>query len=205
MTGQGWPVTLTADGVTLRPLRLRDARAWRALRERNEEWLRPWEATLPPAAAAIPAPADAVPVSFAAMVRRQRRDAVEGRGLPWAIEVEGALAGQLTVSGIAYGSLRSASIGYWIDGERAGRGIVPRAVAMACDYAFDALGLHRIEISIRPENLASLRVVEKLGFRFEGLRPAYLHIDGDWRDHLTFTLFAGDRRPSVLESFRRGS
>lgn len=198
-------MTLTADGVTLRPLRLRDARAWRALRERNEAWLRPWEATLPPAAAAVPAAADAVPVSFAAMVRRHRREAREGRGLPWAIEVDGALAGQLTVSGIAYGSLRSGAIGYWIDGDLAGRGIVPRAVAMACDYAFTALGLHRIEVCIRPENLASLRVVEKLGFRIEGLRPAYLHIDGGWRDHLAFVLFAGDRRPSVLEAFRRGS
>jgi len=95
--------------------------------------------------------------------------------------------GQLTVGGISWGSLRSAHIGYWVDQRVAGRGIMPTAVAMATDHCF-ATGLHRIEINIRPENVASRRVVEKLGFRPEGLRPRYLHIDGDWRDHLSFAL-----------------
>ena len=99
----------------------------------------------------------------------------------------GDLVGQLTVGGIAWGSLRSAHIGYWVDQRVAGRGIMPTAVALATDHCF-ATGLHRIEINIRPENIASRRVVEKLGFRPEGLRPAYLHIDGDWRDHLSFAL-----------------
>lgn len=69
---------------------------------------------------------------------------------------------------------------------------MPRAVAMAMDHCFDALRLHRIEINIRPENEASLRVVEKLGLRREGERTAYLHIDGDWRDHVTFVALAGE-------------
>jgi ribosomal-protein-alanine N-acetyltransferase len=126
------------------------------------------------------------------MVRRMRREAREGRTLPWALCVDGRLAGQVTVGGIAWGSLRSAYIGYWIDEAVAGRGIMPRAVAMAIDHCFDALHLHRVEINIRPENAASLRVVEKLGLRPEGDRPAYLHIDGDWRDHVTFVVLAGE-------------
>ncbi len=103
------------------------------------------------------------------------------------VDESGRLVGQLTVGGIAWGSLRSAHIGYWIDQRVAGRGIMPTAVALATDHCF-AIGLHRVEINIRPENVASRRVVEKLGFRPEGLRLRYLHIDGDWRDHLTFAL-----------------
>ena len=82
----------------------------------------------------------------------------------------------------------SATLGYWVDQDRAGRGIVPTAVAMATDHCFRQLGLHRMEINIRPENVASLRVVEKLGFRDEGLRPRYLHINGQWADHRSFAL-----------------
>ena len=65
---------------------------------------------------------------------------------------------------------------------------MPTAVALAVDHCFGVLRLHRMEVNIRPENAASLRVVEKLRFRYEGLRPRYLHIDGDWRDHLCFVL-----------------
>ena len=82
-------------------------------------------------------------------------------------------------------------VGYWIDREVAGRGVMPMAVAMAVDHCF-AGGLHRIEINIRPENAASLRVVEKLGLRHEGERAAYLHINGQWRDHVTYVVYAGD-------------
>ena len=65
---------------------------------------------------------------------------------------------------------------------------MPRGVALAADYCWQVLQLHRVEIAIRPENAPSLRVVEKLGFREEGLRPRFLHIDGDWRDHRVFAL-----------------
>ena len=76
-----------------------------------------------------------------------------------------------------------ATLGYWVDQARAGQGIAPTAVAMATDHCFRTLGLHRMEINIRPENGPSLRVVEKLGFRDEGYRPRFLHINGEWADH----------------------
>jgi ribosomal-protein-alanine N-acetyltransferase len=176
----GWPVVLTEGSVGLRPLRQRDSREWRSVRARNADWLRPWEAT-------SPEPALDAPPTYAAMVRRLRTEAREGRTMPFVITFGGDLVGQLTVGGISWGSLRSAYIGYWVDQRVAGRGITPTAVALATDHCF-ATGLHRIEINIRPENVASRRVVEKLGFRPEGLRPRYLHIDGDWRDHLSFAL-----------------
>lgn len=193
-----WPVTLTHGQVTLRPLRLRDAKVWRALRLRNLEWLKPWEGTLPPNTSR---PSD-LPSSFSAMVRRQRREAQLGTTLPWLITVDGALAGQLTVGGITYGSQRGAFIGYWIDRDQAGRGIMPTAVAMAIDYCFQHLELHRIEINIRPENAASLRVVEKLGLRNEGVSPSYLHIDGAWRDHLRFAVTEDEARTGMMERLR---
>jgi ribosomal-protein-alanine N-acetyltransferase len=79
------------------------------------------------------------------------------------------------------------------------------AVAMATDYCFHVLGLHRIEIAIRPENTASLRVVEKLGFRYEGLRRRYIHINGDWRDHFAFALVREDAPDGVLARWRSGT
>jgi ribosomal-protein-alanine N-acetyltransferase len=89
-------------------------------------------------------------------------------------------------------------VGYWIDEAVAGRGVAPTALAMAIDHCFMVVGLHRVEASIRPENHASRRVVEKLGFREEGLRRRYLHIDGAWRDHLCYALTAEEARGGVL-------
>lgn len=191
----GWPARLREGRVELRPLRLRDATAWREVRTRNARWLRPWEATLPMSEHDAPA-------TYGSMVRRLRAEAREGRGLPFALTVDGAFAGQVTVGGISRGSLLSAYIGYWIDQRLAGRGIMPTAVALATDHCFGAVGLHRVEINIRPENAASLRVVEKLGFRPEGLRERYLHIDGDWRDHLTFALCADEVPGGVLSRWQ---
>jgi [ribosomal protein S5]-alanine N-acetyltransferase len=184
----GWPATLADGPVTLRPLRLRDASAWSEVRRRNVEWLQPWEATQPGGPAGF---GDSTAV-YTAMSRRLRKDARRGTALPFLIVVDGQLAGQLNVAGLVRGSLLSAHIGYWVDRRVAGRGVTPTAVALATDHCFDAVGLHRIEINIRPENQASRRVVEKLGFREEGTRKLYLHIAGDWRDHLTYALVRED-------------
>ncbi len=180
-----WPVTLTWGQLRLRPLRRGDSRRWHQVRRANAAWLRQWEATLP---AADPA----VPTTFGAMTRSFRREAEAGRALALALDVDGVLMGQVTLGGIAWGSLRSAYIGYWISQEVAGQGYMPQAVALVTDHAFGVLGLHRIEINIRPENRASLRVAEKLGYRKEGYRPRYLHIDGGWRDHVSYVMLSDE-------------
>lgn len=167
--------------MRLRPISLRDRRAWREVRERNKLWLLRWDATSPPGSTTRPR-------TFGAMVRSMQAEAREGRQLPFAIDVEGTFVGQLTVNNITRGSGQFASIGYWIDEEYAGRGHTTRAVAMAIDHCFFVLRLHRIEIAIRPENTASLRVVEKLGIKEFGYAPRFLHIDGDWRDHRLFAI-----------------
>ncbi|WP_139984406.1 GNAT family N-acetyltransferase [Nocardioides litoris] len=192
----GWPVTLTtrAEGgpvVTLRPLRRADVRAWREVRQRNASWLVRWDATAPPGSRARP-------VTFRALVRRLGASAARGHTLPWALDVDGRFAGQVTVNNIVRGSAQFASIGYWLDRDVAGRGVMPRAVAMALDHCFTVAGLHRIEVAIRPENSNSLRVVEKLEIHEVGYAPRFLHIDGDWRDHRLFAITKEDAPAGVL-------
>jgi ribosomal-protein-alanine N-acetyltransferase len=186
---RGWPATLREGDVAMRPIRKRDREAWLEVRGRNLAWLSPWEATPPNAGN---------PVAFPTMVRNLRRQARQGEMLPFVVTYRGKLAGQLTVGGITWGSLCAAHIGYWVDSAVAGRGVMPTAVALAADHCFSVVGLHRLEVNIRPENTASLRVVEKLGFRDEGVRRAFLHIAGDWRDHRTFALTAEELPPGGL-------
>lgn len=184
-----WPVVLhgetpAGDLLVLDRLRRRDKRDWLEVRGRNREWLGPWEATSPE-----PRPE---PVSFAGLVRHYNGEARAGRMLAFTIRHDDRLVGQVVLFGIGWGSLLSAAMGYWVDERVAGRGIAPAAVAMVGDHALQSMGLHRVEVNIRPENVRSLAVARKLGFREEGLRAAYLHIDGAWRDHRSFALTTED-------------
>jgi ribosomal-protein-alanine N-acetyltransferase len=188
------------DGdVVVRPLRLRDAPSWADARRRNVAWLREWEATPPGGRAFVPASVSA----YVTMARRLRAEARHGRALPFAVVVGGEFAGQLNVGGVVRGSLHSAHLGYWIDERHAGRGVMPTAVALVTDHCFDSVGLHRVEVNIRPENLASRRVVEKLGFRDEGLRRQFLHIAGQWCDHLSYALLRGEVPEGVLARWHK--
>jgi [ribosomal protein S5]-alanine N-acetyltransferase len=200
---RGWPVTLTEPDlldlpVALRPVRVKDAAVWRDTRVRNAGWLRAWEPTNPetPLYRSSLGP-------YVSMARTMRREARQGLTVPWVVTYGGRFAGQLTVGSIVWGSARSAQVGYWIDEAFAGRGITPTALAMAMDHCFFVIGLHRVEATIRPENHASRRVVEKLGFREEGLRRRSLHIDGAWRDHLSYAMTAEDAAGGLLPRWRR--
>ncbi|REE03660.1 GNAT family N-acetyltransferase [Citricoccus muralis] len=196
-----WPVSLEHGDLVLRPFRRWDQEEWTSLRTRNRDWLRRWDATNPEPATALK--------SYAEMVKVLNRSGKEGTALPWLICVRTSaagvpvIAGQLSVSSIVRGSALSASLGYWIDQARAGQGLVPTAVALATDYCFSTLGLHRMEINIRPENVPSRRVVEKLGFRHEGMRRDFLHIDGAWRDHDAYALTAPEVPEGLLDRWER--
>lgn len=191
-----WPVMLAHGAVGLRPLALSDHAAWREARIRGTAWLQPWEATVPPGSGGRPA-------TFRGMVRKLSKLARAGAAMPFAITVDGEFAGQVTVSNIVRGSAQFASIGYWIDPDYAGRGVVPLAVALVIDHCFFTAGLHRIEISIRPENANSLRVVEKLGIAEVGYAPRYLHIDGEWRDHRQFAITVEECPGGLVERLLR--
>lgn len=209
----GWFTTLTEadllDGpVELRPRRIRDAGALRAARAANDSWLSPWDASTP-AGPGQPSPA----ARLASGLRRTQlgplAEAVHARlraqlGLEayWTIWYDGQLAGQMTVFRIAWGPLRSAEVGYWVDQRLAGRGIAPVALALAADHCFQSMHLHRIEACIQPENVASRRSVEKLGFRDEGVRSRLVYVNGAWRDHTCYGLTADEVPGGLLSHLR---
>ena len=183
--------------VRVRGVRMRDAKALEQVLAENRKWLSPWEATHP-------------------VIRGQRFDAKasirglleawkQGSALPMILERDGEIIGQLNVSQITHGSLSSATLGYWVIEAVAGQGVTPVAVALATDYLFFDQGLHRMEVCIRPENTASLRVMEKLGFRYEGLRRRYIHIDGKWADHFCFALVVEEVPQGILGRYERGA
>jgi [ribosomal protein S5]-alanine N-acetyltransferase len=179
----GWPATLTAGPVQLRAPRLRDGRAWSEVRLRNEQWLAPWEPSAPQPWSERNAPGAWGPLN-SALHKAARR----GSMLPFVVLYGGRLVGQVNASNVVHGAQRSCTVGYWVDSAVAGRGITPTALALLIDHCFSAVGLHRIEVDIRPENAASLRVVEKLRLRREGFYERYLDIDGGWRDHVAFAV-----------------
>ena len=193
--GRRWPVELSAGAVALRPPRLRDGMTWSEIRQRNEAWLAPWEPTSP-----VPWSERHVVAAWPALCSALRKAGRAGTMMPFVITYGGRFAGQINVSNIVFGVLRSATIGYWLDERLAGRGITPTAVALVADHCMWSAGLHRIEIDIRPENAASLRVVQKLGLRREGYFERFLDIDGAWRDHLAFALTTEDLAGATLLS-----
>lgn len=186
----GWPARLgplvvPAGEVMLRPPRLRDASAWSGTRLRDREYLQQWE----PTSFGDWQERNSVlawPGQWSALRGLGRR----GQALPFVITVDGRFAGQLTVGNIVRGALRSAWVGYWVTEQVAGGGTATAAVALAVDHAFARCGLHRLEATVRPENVPSTRVLEKVGFRREGLFERYLDVAGGWRDHHVYGLTA---------------
>jgi [ribosomal protein S5]-alanine N-acetyltransferase len=182
---------MLSDGpVLLRPYRRRDARAWAHARRANQEWLAPWEPTPYGSWDELNSPS-----AFRAVYAELRRAARQGTAMPFAVCLHDELVGQLTLGNIVRRAFCSGYAGYWIDSRAAGHGVIPTALALAVDHAFFYGGLHRIEVNIRPENVRSRRVVEKLGFRQEAYHPRYLHIDGAWRDHIGYALTVEDVAP----------
>lgn len=172
------------EQIVLRPFRMRDQEAFLQARWRDRAWLTPWDPTSP----------DGQPssTSYREMVRRQRSRARAKESLAFLIESRGQIVGQINGNSIVWGAARSFSAGYWVSSMAAGRWIAPTAVAVLGDYGFGALGLHRLELGIRPENAASIAVARKLAMREEGTRPNFLHIDGAWRYHRIFALTTED-------------
>ncbi|MDA8314833.1 MAG: GNAT family protein [Actinomycetota bacterium] len=177
------PLELAGRRVLLRTLTEADYEAWVEVRARCREWLLPWE---PRPKGAPPASEDRA--SFAARCALRERERQLGTGYGFGIFVGRRFAGEITLSSIQRGPFQTGHIGYWIDRDLAGHGYVPEAVVVVLAFAFDSIALHRVEISIIPRNHASLRVVEKLGLRSEGIARRYLEIDGEWEDHAKFAI-----------------
>ena len=193
------PLVLHGRRLILRTLSDNDFEGWSEVRTRCRDWLQQWE----------PRPAHASHLaedrrSFASRCAIRERERQLGTAFGFGIFVGGRFAGEMTLSSIQRGPLQSAFIGYWIDEALAGQSYVPEAVVTLMQYGFDTLRLHRMEINIIPRNAASLRVVEKLGIRFEGTAERYLEIDGVWEDHARFAITAeewADRAPEIIANW----
>jgi [ribosomal protein S5]-alanine N-acetyltransferase len=201
MGAPGWPATLYEGRVGVRPLRVRDAATWSDLRLRNEAWLAPWDGR-PPNAPEQSWAERSSPTAYGIALRTYRREAKAGRCLPFGVTLDGDLVGQVTVANVIRGALQGATVGYWVSEHVAGQGVLPTALALVVDHCFAEAGLHRIEAGVRPENVPSLRVVRKLGFREEGRSERFLWIDGGWRDHLIFALTSEDVPEGLLARWR---
>jgi ribosomal-protein-alanine N-acetyltransferase len=182
--------------MILRTMTENDYEGWLEVRQRCQDWLLKWEPR--PAASAHLAEDRR---SFNARCAIRERERALGVAFGFGVFIGGKFAGEVTLSSIQRGPMQSAYIGYWIDEALAGEGYTPEAVVAVLQFAFDVLELHRIEISIIPRNKASLRVVEKLGLRFEGVAERLLEIDGAWEDHSRWAITAEEwahRAPELV-------
>ena len=170
--------------MLLRPLRPSDAPAWQEVRRRCEGWLTKWEPARPVGSA------DAVSSRriFENRCEARDRERAAGTAVGFAMIHDGRFVGECNLNNITRGAMQSATIGYWIDETVAGLGLTGEAVVGVMSYAFETLGLHRVEIAIVPRNGASIRVVEKLGLREEGIAERLIEINGVWEDHLRFAI-----------------
>jgi ribosomal-protein-alanine N-acetyltransferase len=184
------------DGVYLRPAEMRDFEAWATLREKSRAFLTPWEPTWPGD--------DLTRAAFRRRLRRHEQEIDSDEAYPFLIFRDGddALLGGLTLGQVKRGVAQSATLGYWMGAPHAGQGYMSRAVRAVTGFAFTVLRLHRIEAACLPHNEASIRLLERNGFRHEGLARAYLRINGLWQDHVLFALLETD--PPPLRVPRRG-
>jgi [ribosomal protein S5]-alanine N-acetyltransferase len=177
---------LRGDGVFLRPGMMEDFAQWAALRGASQSFLVPWEPTWPED--------DLTRAAFRRRLRRQAEDSAREESQSFFIFASGAdeLLGGVTLGGVRRGVAETATLGYWIGARHAGRGHMTRAVAALAIYAFSTMRLHRLEAACIPDNAASIKVLERNGFRREGFARGYLCINGVWRDHLLYARLAGD-------------
>lgn len=192
------PLRVPAGVIRLRPVRMRDAAQWSRIRLADRAHLEPWEPS-----AGVDWTVRHTVSSWPAVCSSLRSEARKGRMLPYAIELDGEFCGQLTIGNVIHGALRSAWIGYWVSSSATGGGVATGALALGLDHCFGPVRLHRVEATVRPENVASRAVLAKVGFREEGLLRRYLEVDGAWRDHLLMGLTAEDVYGTVTSTLVR--
>jgi ribosomal-protein-alanine N-acetyltransferase len=173
-------LSVSSDAVVLRAPQMADFEEWAALREASREFLTPWEPTWP-----------ADDLSRGAYRRRLRRYAEDQRSdlaYPFFIfrHADQALVGGLTVTNIRRGVAQAGSLGYWMGAAYARHGYMTAAVRALLPFAFSTLKLRRMEAACIPDNVASVRLLERTGFSREGYAREYLCINGTWQDHLLY-------------------
>jgi [ribosomal protein S5]-alanine N-acetyltransferase len=179
---------IETERMTLRLPAHSDWRAWSALREGSATFLTPWEP--------VWAHDHLTRRAFTNRVYWAQRAETQGTALPLLLirRVDAALLGAITLDNIRRGPAQTGTLGYWIGVDFARQGLMREAIKAVVHHAFTALDLSRIEAACLPENAASRGVLEKCGFKYEGVAQSYLQINGRWRNHVLYANLRGDRR-----------
>lgn len=200
-SNRGPSLSITGKRVLLRPLTVSDYEAWREVRTRSRDWLVKWEPR------PLPGQPDATEDKriFAARCGARERERQLGSGYGFGVFVgpeRDRFAGEINLSSVQRGPYQNAYVGYWIDEAVAGNSYTPEAFVVLCRFAFEDLGLHRLQASIIPRNAPSHRVAAKVGLRNEGTAVRYLEINGRWEDHVRYAITAeewDERRDDYLK------
>jgi [ribosomal protein S5]-alanine N-acetyltransferase len=179
----------------LRPLAANDFREWSDVRGRNHDWLTVWE----PSRQAHQADPVTDRSAFTARCLQRDRDRANGTAYQFGLFADQHVVGEVNINNVIRGAMQSGTIGYWVDQAHAGQGYVAEAVVVIMQFAFEQLGLHRVEICIVPRNERSRRVMEKLKIRDEGIAQRYLEINGRWEDHIRYGVTAEEWQMRRLE------
>lgn len=181
-------VQIETERLTLRLPQHTDYIAWSSLRQMSREFLTPWEPTW--------ANDHLSRKAFTNRVHWAQRSVANGTGLPLFMFQRGdnALLGAITLDNVVRGPSQSGTLGYWIGHPFARQGYMREAILGLSHYVFEALDLSRIQAACLPENEASRGVLEKTGFKYEGVAQSYLQINGRWRNHVIYSSLRHDRR-----------
>jgi ribosomal-protein-alanine N-acetyltransferase len=177
-------ITVRGHGVWLRAPAMGDYAPWAELRAMSRDHLTPWEPVWQRDELSRSA--------FRRRVRHYQREAREDLGYAFLIfsDADDQLLGGLTLSNVRRGVTQAAVFGYWIGKPFTGQGYMTEAVRIAVGYGFETLHLHRLEAATMPNNVASIRVLERNGFRREGYARRLLKINGIWEDHVLHALLS---------------
>ncbi|HLW16207.1 MAG TPA: GNAT family protein [Actinomycetota bacterium] len=177
---------LEGSVASIRPLRQSDAEEYLALLMRNKDFLSPYEPVRPSEYWTLSGQRDQLAVGAA--------DWDLGTGYAFAIidRSDGALVGRVALANVVRKAWQNATLGYWLDAEHNGRGLATDAARLAVRFAFADASLHRVQAGVMPRNTRSIRVLEKIGMRYEGLALRYLLINGAWEDHRMYGVTADE-------------
>lgn len=179
---------LETERLTLRLPEHHDFNPWVALRLESEAFLKPWEPSW--------ANDHLSRKAFSNRVYWARRSVSGGTGVPLFIfrREDDALVGAITLDNIRRGPAQSGTLGYWTGEAFARQGYMREAITSVVHHAFVTLDLSRVEAACLPENKPSRGLLEKSGFKYEGVAQSYLQIDGRWRTHVLYASLRRDRR-----------
>lgn len=181
-------IRIETERMSLRLPQQGDWKMWSDLRSESAAFLTPWEP--------VWAHDHLSRKAFTNRVYWALRAEAQGTALPLLLirRQDQQLLGAITLDNIRRGPSQSGTLGYWMGAPFARQGFMREAILAVVHHAFSAMDLSRIEAACLPENAASRGVLEKCGFKYEGVAQSYLQINGRWRNHVLYASLRPDRR-----------